>query len=115
MREPEIGELRHVAVFKRPVRTENPSTGEMEITSYTTLNTLRAAFDQDYVRDAEQVQADQVQGQTAARIKTRYFAGVTQDDMVTLDSVNWEIKAVENWRNLDIWLICTVVTMGKAS
>lgn len=114
MKPPELGELRHVAVFKRPVRTKHAS-GERKPTSYTTLATLRAKYDQNYVRDAEQVQADQTQGVTAAKIVTRYFAGLTTDDEVTVDSVDWKITAIENWQNRDIWMICTVVTIGKAS
>ena len=114
MKPPELGELRHVAVFKRPARTKHAS-GERKRTSYTTLATMRAKYDQNYVRDAEQVQADRMQGVTSARIATRYFAGLTTDDMVTLDSVDWEIKAIENWQNRDLWLFCTVVTIDKAS
>lgn len=115
MKPPELGELRHEAVFKRPTRTEHAGSGERKITSHATLATLRAKYDQNWLRDAEQVQAEQVQGVTVAKIVTRYFAGLTTDDMVTLDSVDWQIKAIENWQNRDLWMICTVVTVNKAS
>lgn len=115
MRSIQAGKLRHVAVFKRPVRTEHAS-GETKVTSYTTLQTMRAAFEQlERTAGAEPVHAEQVVGRTLAKVTTRYFSGLLTSDMVTLDSVDYEILAIDNTENLNRQLVCTVVAVDKAS
>lgn len=114
MKTPTIGELRHVAVFRRPVRTEQAS-GEQKITSYTTLATLRAKWEQDYLRDAEVVHAGQVQSKTVVKLTTRHLAGLTTDDEVKVDDVDYNIRSIENWENRDQWMICRIVVMDKSN
>lgn len=109
------GELRHVAVFKRAEITTYPS-GEDVLSIYRAFQTMRAAFEQlDRTAGAEPVHADQVAGKTVAKIRTRYFSGLKTSDIVALDDVDYEILAIENTQNLDRELVCTVVTMDKAS
>jgi len=114
MKLPTAGDLRHVAVFKRPVGTKQKS-GEMKETSRTTLGTMRAKFDQDYLRDAEIAHAEQVTGKAVVKLTTRHLAGLKTSDVVTVDSADYEIRSIENWQNRDVWMICRIVVMDKAN
>ncbi len=114
MKPPTIGELRHVAVFKRLVTAEHAS-GEQKPTGYTTLGTMRAKYEQDYLRDAEIAHADQVQGKTVVKLTTRHLAGLTTADEVTVDGVDYKIRSIENVENRDVWMICRIVVMDKAN
>lgn len=104
------GDLIHTVELQKPVLSQDPTTGEMLVSSWDRVAVIAAHVEPLSVRDFMQSQAEQ--SEVSARIKIRYRKGITANMRIVFRGQIYNIAGVlpDNHTGLDYMTI--PVTQG---